>query len=171
MLNTLAKTPSLIVTALLTVALLTGLPLIPIGGEMLDARFGYSYEEAMESMESYGEPGRLLYVATSATLDIVLPLAYVGLLVGLMVRLRSRGGLPIVLPVGVGLFDLCENAQIVAMLLNYPDVFPTQVVLASIATQIKAALFLASVAAVLLFAVPGSTETLARVAATLRWFG
>lgn len=152
LLHTLAKTPSLVVMALLTVALLTGLPLMPIGGEMLDARFGYGYEEAMKAMESYGEPGRLMHVRTSATLDIVLPVAYVGLLVGLMVRLRSRGGLPIVLPVGAGLFDLCENAQVVAMLLNYPEVFPMQVLLASIATQLKTALFLASVATVLLFA-------------------
>lgn len=152
LLHTLAKTPSLIVTALLTVALLTGLPLIPIGGEMLDARFGYSYEEAMEAMGRYGEPGRLVYVRTSATLDIVLPVAYVGLLVGLMVRLRPRGGLAIVLPVGAGLFDLCENAQVVAMLLKYPNVVPSQVLLASIATQLKATLFLASVATVLLFA-------------------
>lgn len=151
-----ARTPVLVATAGAAVALLVFVfPALPVGGELLDARFGYSHAEANAAMSAYGDEGRRVYVWASLTIDTLLPIAYAGFLAGMLYRLRPRDGLQTLalLPVAVGLVDLLENAQIVAMLIGYPDVSPGQVALASATTQAKTCALLAAVALVAVFVV------------------
>jgi hypothetical protein len=43
-------------------------------------------------------------------------------------------------PIVAGIFDYLENIQIVTMLLNYPDITKTQIVLSSAFTMVKSGL-------------------------------
>lgn len=98
--------------------------------ESLDVRTGgYDYAEAMAALEGYGEAGRTLYAWVSPTLDTLFPICYVSFYAGVLwrfaphERLRALAYLPLI----GGAFDLGENAQIIAMLLQYPDVSMAQV--------------------------------------------
>lgn len=114
-------------------------PSLPIGGDMLDISAGYSYPELVAAMERYGASGRRVYAWASPTLDTIFPLLYVTLFSGLLTRLRPSDGWAWLawIPVFAGLWDLCENVQITAMLLMYPDVSTTQVAWASFFTHVK----------------------------------
>jgi len=114
-------------------------PSLPIDGEMLDLKPGYSHEEAMASMEEYGPDGRTTYAWGSAVLDTLFPICYVTLFAGLIYRFRLTEGMWILafIPVVAGLGDLAENAQITAMLVQYPEVGVTQVAWASAFTTFK----------------------------------
>ena len=146
-----ARVPVLVFTALVSAVLITLVfPALPIGGESLDGRFGYALEEAMAAMTAYGEGGRRVYVLASLTADTLLPISYAGCLSGLVYRLRPKDDLwrLAFLPVVAGVLDLCENGQIVAMLIQYPDVSAGQVAAASLVTQMKGCTVLASLAIV-----------------------
>ena len=114
-------------------------PALPLGADMLDVRLGYSWQELGEAMEQYGASGRALYAWASPTLDTVFPMLYVTLFAGILTRFAPRDSWRVLawLPVLAGAWDLCENAQITAMLLMYPDITPTQVEVASFFTRIK----------------------------------
>ena len=151
-----ARTPVLVATSGVAMALLVFVfPALPVGGELLDARFGYSHADANAAMSAYGEQGRRVYVWASLTMDTLLPIAYAGFLAGMLYRLRPREGLRTLalLPVAAGLLDYSENAQIVAMLIGYPDVSPGQVALASATTQAKTCALLVALALVAVFVV------------------
>ena len=139
------RTAVLVFTLLATVVLLAVFPAIPVGGELLDVRSGYGYDEAMAALAGYGADGRRLYMWSSATLDTLLPVAYATLLAGLAYRFRPSEGLRVVawFPVALGALDLGENAQIIAMLVQYPDVSETQVASASAFTVTKSFAFAA----------------------------
>lgn len=150
-----ARTPVLVAAAIIATALVAAVfPSLPIGGDLLDARFGYTHADVLRALAAYGEDGRRVYLWASLTLDTLLPLAYVAFLAGALYRLRPREGLwtLILVPGAAGAFDLGENLQIVAMLLSYPDIFPAQVVAASLVTQFKAVAVFTSVAVVVVFA-------------------
>lgn len=114
-------------------------PTLPVGGELLDVKSGYTYEEAVAALESYGEDGRRVYAWSSATLDTLLPALYASLLAGLVYRFRPKEPLwrLAYLPVGAGVLDLCENIQIIFLLVGYPDVSTQQVASASLFTLSK----------------------------------
>ena len=114
-------------------------PALPIGGEMLDVKSGYTYREAVVALESYGEQGRRVYAWSSATLDALLPVVYVSLLAGLVYRFRPTERLWTLayLPIGAGVLDLCENIQIILLLVFYPDLSARQVASASLFTLSK----------------------------------
>ena len=114
-------------------------PNLPIDGELLDLKPGYSYEEAMASMEQYGPQGRTAYAWTSVVLDTLFPIVYVTFFAGLVYRFRLTEGTwwLAFAPVAAGFWDLAENAQITAMLVRYPDVGTTQVAWASAFTAAK----------------------------------
>ncbi len=114
-------------------------PALPIGGTMLDVTAGYSYTELVAAMESYGPAGRRVYAWASPSVDTAFPLLYVTLFSGLLTRLRPTDGWGWLawIPVFAGAWDLCENAQITAMLLMYPDVSEAQVAWASFFTRVK----------------------------------
>ena len=135
------RTPTLLASFVATVALVfLVFPNLPINGEMLDLKPGYSYDEAMASMEGYGPDGRTTYVWASMLLDTLLPLVYATLFAGLIHRFRPTEGTwwLAFLPVAAGIWDLLENVQITAMLVGYPDVGPSQVAWASTFTTVKA---------------------------------
>ena len=48
-------------------------PALPIGGEMLDVKAGYTHPEVIAEMEGYGNQGRRVYAWSAATLDTLLP--------------------------------------------------------------------------------------------------
>ncbi len=129
-----SRTPVLSATLVaMLVLLVVVFPALPIGGEMLDVKTGYTYTEAVAAMESYGERGRQVYAWSSATLDVLLPVVYVSFLTGFVYRFRPTERLwrLACLPLAAGVLDLCENVQVVLMLTRYPDVSAEQVTVAS----------------------------------------
>ena len=121
------------------VSMLLVFPNLPVGGDTLDTKPGYGYEEAMASMEEYGADGRTTYAWASMVLDTLFPLAYVTLFAGLIYRFRATEGTwwLAYVPVVAGLCDLLENVQITAMLVRYPDIGAGQVAWASAFTTVK----------------------------------
>lgn len=135
-----SRTPVLLTTgAGVLLWLLVVFPALPIGGDVLDIRSGYSHAELVAAMEHYGAAGRRVYAWASPTVDTAFPALYVTLFCGLLTRFRPSDGWTWLawIPVFAGAWDLCENAQIVAMLLMYPDVGETQVAWASFFTYAK----------------------------------
>ncbi len=119
--------------------LLAVYPALPIGGELLDARFYYTYAEAVALMESYGSHGRVTYALASLFLDTLLVAAYTCFLAGLLCRLRPGRhpwwfAMP---PLWAAGLDLCENAQVIVMLISFPGVSAAQTGLAAITTCAK----------------------------------
>ena len=114
-------------------------PALPLGADMLDIRYGYSWQELGTAMEQYGASGRTIYAWASPTLDTVFPILYVTLFSGILYRFAPRVSWRVLawLPVFAGAWDLCENAQITAMMLMYPDITSDQVAVASFFTRIK----------------------------------
>jgi len=114
-------------------------PTLPIGGEMLDVKAGYTYPEVIAAMESYGEQGRRVYAWSSGMLDTLLPVVYVSLLAGLLYRFRPAERLwkLAYLPLAAGALDLGENGLIIFMLTRYPDVSAHQAATASFVTVSK----------------------------------
>jgi len=114
-------------------------PSLPIEGELLDLKPGYSHGEAMAEMEAYGAAGRVIYAWASAVLDTLFPITYVTFFAGLIYRFRLTEGSWVLayIPVFAGAWDLLENAQIIAMLLRYPEVGAGQVAWASMFTTVK----------------------------------
>lgn len=134
------RTGVLLVTFVTTVAFLfVVFPNLPINGVMLDVMPEYSHAHVMAAMEGYGETGRMVYVWGSIVLDTIFPLAYVTFFAGLIYRFRvvDKTWWFAYFPVFAGVSDLAENVQIVAMLLGYPDLSPSQVERASFFTTVK----------------------------------
>ena len=138
--ETVSTTPALVATLLSTLILVVAVfPALPIGGDMLDVKPGYTYPEAVAALQSYGEQGRRVYAWSSATLDTLLPAVYASLLAGLVYRFRPTERLWTLacLPIGAGVLDLCENIQIIFLLVLYPEVSAPQVASASLFTLSK----------------------------------
>ena len=137
-----ASTPVLVGSltwSLITLLLL--FPALPLGAPMLDVRDGYSYAELLDAMTQYGEHGRRVYAWASPSIDTLFPMAYVSLFSGILYRFRPSERLWVTawIPVAAGVWDLCENAQITAMLLIFPAVSERQVAWASFFTHVKIA--------------------------------
>jgi len=114
-------------------------PSLPIGGDMLDVSAGYSYQDLVRAMERYGASGRRAYAWASPTVDTLFPMLYVTFFAGILHRFRPSDawGVLVWVPVFAGVWDLCENAQITAMMLMYPAVSESQVASASFFTHVK----------------------------------
>ncbi len=117
---------SVLAASLITASVLLVLvfPALPINGELLDAKTGYSHSDVVGLLESYGEQGRKVYARSSLTLDTLLPVSYTLLLAGLIYRFRPSDGLwwLALLPAAAGVLDLFENVHVVLLLNSYPDV-------------------------------------------------
>ena len=130
-----SRAPALLVTLASTLILVAAVfPALPIGGEPLDARAGYTHAEALAALEGYGEAGRRTHVWASLTLDTLLPVAYASFLAGLIYRYRpaERSWMLAYLPLAAGAIDLGENVQVVLLLTRYPDISAGQVAAASL---------------------------------------
>ena len=114
-------------------------PSLPIGAEMIDLKLSYDLAAIQQSMLQYGASGRAIYALASPTVDTLFPVLYVTFFSGLLYRFRpnERLWLTAFIPVVAGLCDLCENAQITAMLLQYPELSARQVAVASFFTSTK----------------------------------
>lgn len=125
--------------AAVLILVLAVFPALPVGGEMLDVKAGYTYPEVIAAMESYGEQGRRVYAWSSGILDTLLPVLYVSLLAGLLYRFRPTERLwkLAYLPLAAGALDLGENGLIIFMLTRYPDVSSRQTATASFVTVSK----------------------------------
>ena len=134
-----SRVPVLAATFVGTVALLVLFQAIPVGGELLDVRQGYGHDEAMAALTGYGADGRRLYAWSSATLDTLLPCLYTTFLVGLIYRFRPTDAFRVLawLPLVAAALDFAENGQIIAMLVQYPEVSVRQVAVASAFTVAK----------------------------------
>jgi len=150
--RTLALGTTLVATLVLLVVVF---PALPIGGEMLDVKAGYTYGEAVAAMESYGDRGRQVYVWASLTLDTLLPFVYVSFLAGFVFRFRPTERLwrLALVPLAAGVLDLCENIQVILMLTLYPDVSAGQVAVASWFTLSKRYAFTACLLLAIVLAV------------------
>lgn len=137
---TCGRTSVLLATLAIVLTLLLAVyPALPIGGELLDAKLYFTYEEALELMESYGSHGRATYALASLFLDTPLVVAYTCFLAGLLYRLRpaERAWWVAGPPLAAAGVDLCENAQVLLMLASFPDVSVVQAGLAAITTCSK----------------------------------
>ncbi len=114
-------------------------PSLPINGEMIDLKLSYDLAEIEAAMLQYGVQGRAVYALASPTLDTLFPLLYVTFFAGLLYRFRpnEKMWLAAFIPLVAGIWDLCENAQITAMLLQYPELSARQVAVASFFTSTK----------------------------------
>ena len=140
-------------------------PSLPIGGEMIDLKLSYDLGAIQQVMLQYGAHGRAVYALASPTLDTLFPLLYVTFFAGLLYRFRPNEKLWLAafVPLVAGIWDLCENAQITAMLLQYPEISVRQVALASFFTSTKhvlSALYeVAAVSFLLIYAARRFSET------------
>lgn len=134
------KTGTLLTTLVLVVVILfLVFPNLPINGELLDVKSGYSFDEALGALTAYGADGRRTYLWTSLGLDTLFPCIYVTFFAGLIYRFRATEGswwLAYV-PIVGGIWDLIENVQISSMLLAYPEISETQVSWTSAFTSAK----------------------------------
>lgn len=115
------------------------------GGDIvsLDARFFYTPQEAFSTIGAYAD-ARSFWIGVYLTWDVVNPILYTLMFGLLMSWLFQRGFDPDsklrkwnVLPIGAGLFDLLENASIVALLGTYPSRLTFVAWLGSLCTMSK----------------------------------
>lgn len=114
-------------------------PALPLHGEMIDLKLYYTLADIQAAMLLYGPQGRAIYAMACPTLDTLFPVLYVTFFAGLIFRFRPNERLEVMafIPVVAGVWDLFENAQITAMLLQYPDISARQVAVASFFTTVK----------------------------------
>jgi hypothetical protein len=98
------------------------------GGVLLDIRPAFSESAIYARLDGYGERGRKNYIFRNLTVDVLLPLSVFPFLFLLMRhangRLRATGVHRYLLPsfaFAYVVFDLAENASVVALLVNYPQ--------------------------------------------------
>jgi hypothetical protein len=132
-------TPLLISFAGVLLMVLWVFPSLPINGEMIDLKLSYDLAAIQRAMLQYGAHGRTVYAIASPTLDTLFPMLYVTFFAGLLYRFRPNDKLWLAafVPLVAGIWDLCENAQIIAMLLQYPELSVRQVAVASFFTSTK----------------------------------
>ena len=114
-------------------------PALPVHGELIDLKLHYTLADIKAAMQQYGADGRAVYAWASPTVDTLFPVLYVTFFSGLLYRFRPSERLWVLafIPLISGVWDLCENAQITAMLLQYPDISERQVAIASFFTTTK----------------------------------
>lgn len=138
-----ARTPTLVAAGSASAAfMLAVFPALPLGAPLIDLLPHYSLVDIEHLMRQYGPEGRRLHAWATPTLDTLFPLAYVTFFAGLLHRFapHPRWRRTAWLPVFAGAWDLAENVQITAMLIDYPVLSATQVACASFFTQVKHAL-------------------------------
>lgn len=132
-------TPLIVCFIGVLVMMLLVFPALPVGGELIDVKLRYSLADVQAAMLQYRPHGRAVYALASPTVDTLFPLLYVTFFAGLLYRFRPTERLWIMacIPIFAGVWDLCENVQITAMLLQYPDLSTRQVAAASFFTSVK----------------------------------
>ena len=104
---------------------------------MIDLKLSYGIQDVSNSFNAMGEEGRVINIYSTLILDTVYPILYVSLILGAYVKLFSKNGYILFIPILTGLVDLSENIQSVIMNLNYSTLDESQVSLASLTTSSK----------------------------------
>ncbi len=98
------------------------------GGVLLDAQPAFTPDGVYGRLAGYGEAGRRNYSFRNMTTDVLLPLSVLPFLFLLIRRALSRyslspvlRGLLLSVPVAYVVFDLLENASVLALLTKYPE--------------------------------------------------
>jgi hypothetical protein len=94
----------------------------------LDLKFTYTPDTAYKTLEAFGEEGRAQYARGAMTIDLAYPVVYTLMFaVWLTLVLKNapqkfnpKGTVPL-LPLTVFIFDLTENAGVIALIKTYPD--------------------------------------------------
>ena len=133
----------------------------------IDLAFHYTVVEVYGWIEAYGPAGRQRYMMGEMTLDVVYPIIYTCLFVGLIgyfLGMNEPSGDQeesmagwiqnlVLLPPVIFLFDMLENTGIVTMLSNYPEVLAEVAGLTAWATSIKWSFAALVIAVTLLLAI------------------
>ena len=105
---------------------------------MLDTYFAFNHEDIVRIVEAIGDSGRSAYVTAMYTVDLVFPIIYTLLSLGVMRKLHTSE-LLYVLPIGLFATDIIQNIQ-TAVIISYSsvnDISNGQIVLASFTNQLK----------------------------------
>jgi len=133
-----ASTPVLVASGVSMAVLAAAFFALPVvGGNLIDQMYGYGYERLMTVLADYGERGRHVHLLATPPLDLLFPFAYVTFFAGAIRRLTGADSALALVPVVLGIVDLGENVQIVAMLSLYPNVPRILVASASCFTVVK----------------------------------
>jgi hypothetical protein len=97
------------------------------GGVLLDAQPAFTPDGIYRRLDEYGEAGRRNYSFRNVTTDLVLPLSLLPFLLLLSRRSVASYALRpllrrilLALPIAYVVFDLVENATVLALLVKYP---------------------------------------------------
>ena len=123
---------------------------------MIDSLYSYTPDQVYQMISAYGEQGRSLYILTTLTADLLYPLDY-SLLLSLLIIATYRQAFPggrmvrpmSLLPFITALFDLLENAGVVAMLASFPQQLTLIAQASSIFTSLKWGFLVISIVLVL----------------------
>ena len=105
---------------------------------MLDTYFAFNHEDIVRIVEAIGDSGRSAYVTAMYSVDLVFPIIYTLLSLGVMRKLHTSE-LLYVLPIGLFATDIIQNIQ-TAVIISYSsvnDISNGQIVLASFTNQLK----------------------------------
>ena len=119
---------------------------------MLDTFFAFNLEDIARIIEAIGDSGRSAYVTAMYTIDLVFPIIYTCLSLGVMHRLRTSE-LLYLLPIALFTTDIVQNIQ-TAIIMTYSsanDIYIEQIVLASFTNQLKWSLAFLMISIIVIF--------------------
>ncbi|HEV7920231.1 MAG TPA: hypothetical protein VGR02_05515 [Thermoanaerobaculia bacterium] len=112
-----------------------------------DGRGFYKPSDAPDILKKFGS-NIDIYLRQESTLDLAFPIIYsLTFAVGIVWLGKSAPHSLVVLPFATAIFDYCENVSVIGMIVHYrksQTVPPALAWIASVATPVKTALFLAS---------------------------
>lgn len=105
---------------------------------------GYDYTYVKSLLDALGEEGRNIYLYRQIPLDLLFP-SLMGItfclifayLLRYLNKLDSKWYYLVFFPLFAGLFDYCENFGFITMLLSYPDIPESLVVISNIFSILK----------------------------------
>jgi hypothetical protein len=106
---------------------------------VLDLRFAYNKAEVMNLFTKLGDEGRKTYMIIELTADLIYPIIYTLLLVGLLFRFSKDSVFENIMyfPFLILFFDYLENFNIVYMLNSYPEISSLHVDIGAFFTKLK----------------------------------
>lgn len=129
-----------------------------VGGlPYMETKLGYTPADLLDMAEAYGETGRELYIKTSLTLDLLIPLLAGNFLTALSLYLLAKTGgtlkrrkQVIVLGILTIASDWIENVLMISILSTYPEQMTFLAIAARIMTSVKYLLMLCFVVIIIL---------------------
>ena len=105
---------------------------------MLDTYFAFNQEDIARIIEAIGDSGRSAYITAMYTIDLVFPIIYTCLSLGLMRKLHTYE-LLYLLPISAFTADIFQNIQTAIIMTHssVSDISSGQIVLASFTNQLK----------------------------------